>query len=391
MKYQTFELTIESIITRVESKRIDFRLDFHRGEVWKNKKRKRFIDSILRGWCIPPLHLVKGENGTDEVLDGHQRLSSIYAFFNNEFPIDGFVQPYDDKMIELDGLYYKDLSKSYQKKFLEYNVTIVRLTDFEPEEPAELFYRLNQPSSLTSAEQVNTCVGITRDQIKDLANLFVAHGITEDLIGLSNSRLSYDEVISKFCFAVELKTLKKKITATDIANHYRNQVAFSDECIEIARETIDKFLICIKDLNDSKFYFNKASLYSWLVFTRQNLMLDNSTLKALILNFEFCRSCIKGKLGIYKEECVSIYLQLKEKIPFFEQLLTSFNKCASIGNVNVSAIVYRDIAINIFKDFFLNVESDLLSFYISESENKTSMDEVLEAINQKYGWGETYK
>ena len=124
---------------------------------------------------------------------------------------------------------------------------------------------------------------------------------------------------------------------------------------------------------------------------RQNLDLDNDRLKTVILNFEFCRSYIKGRFGIYREECMNIYKQMQEKLPFFELLLTTFNQRASMGNTDALAIIYRDIIINLFRDALLNVNSSLLNYYISEFANKENMNDILESIVERYGWGETYK
>lgn len=105
----------------------------------------------------------------DEVLDGQQRLAAIRDFYGNKFPIDGNIEPKDEVIVALDGCYYENLSPEWQRRFKKYSINLIRLTEYKPAEPAELFYRLNQPSSLTSAEQRNAYLGITRDQIKSLA------------------------------------------------------------------------------------------------------------------------------------------------------------------------------------------------------------------------------
>ena len=143
-------------------------------------------------------------------------------------------------------MHYRDLPVEWQRKVRQYSILVVRLTEFNPQEPAELFYRLNQPSSLTSAEQRNAYIGATRDQIKALANKFLSLGASKELIGFSNSRLAYDEVISKFCYTIEIGTLKKKITSNDLSEKYYGsaeiyvngkQIDCSDETTESRYET----------------------------------------------------------------------------------------------------------------------------------------------------------
>lgn len=63
---------------------------------------------------------------------------------------------------------------------------------------------------LTSAEQRNAYIGETRNQIKLLVDYFEKAGASKDTIGFSNSRLAYDEIIAKYCYAIEYKNFKAK-------------------------------------------------------------------------------------------------------------------------------------------------------------------------------------
>ena len=282
MKCEANSLEIETIINRIERQDIELQPDFQRGEVWSSSKRKKLIDSILRDWRIPPIHFVQGHNEIDEVLDGQQRLAAIRDFYNGQFCIDGQIEPKDESILALDGRFYKDLPNEWKRRFNRYSINIVRLTEFKPSEPAELFYRLNQPTALTSAEQRNAYMGATRDQVKHLSDMFVKLGASKEVIGFSNSRLAYDEIISKFCYTVEHKTLKQKITSTNLSEQYREGRPFSDMCIDLVERTIQKFLECLKAHQDISFSLNKATLFSWLIFTRQNLDCKNRDLEEVI-------------------------------------------------------------------------------------------------------------
>ena len=70
MKCEATVLEIETIISRITHGDIDLQPDFQRGEVWSINKQKKLIDSILRGWRIPPIHFVQSKDAIDEVLDG---------------------------------------------------------------------------------------------------------------------------------------------------------------------------------------------------------------------------------------------------------------------------------------------------------------------------------
>lgn len=390
MKCESTVLEIETIINRIECGDIDLQPDFQRGEVWSSNKQKKLIDSILRDWRIPPIHFVQGKDAIDEVLDGQQRLVAIRDFYNNKFCIDGQIEPVDDLISELDGIFYKDLPKVWKRRFKRYNVNIVRLTEFKPSEPAELFYRLNQPTALTSAEQRNAYMGKTRDQVKYLSDMFVKQGASKEVIGFSNSRLAYDEIISKFCYTVELKTLKQKITSTNLSEQYREGIPFSDRCMNVVEKTIKKFLACISNHEDISLSLNKATLFSWLIFIRQNLDCDNQYLREAITHFEFCRAYVKGKHKSNNEKYLQTYISLQNDLPFLEIMLNTFNQRASMGSTDALSIIYRDIILTLFYDALVEPRSKVIRFAVAMFEEQKNMNYVLEAIVDKYNWGENF-
>lgn len=390
MKCQTTDLEIETLVNRIRNKDMDLQPDFQRGEIWPVQKKKKLIDSILRGWKIPPIHVVPNASNVDEVLDGQQRLAAIRDFCDNIICVDGNIEPIDPIIVELDGKYYRDLPIEWQRKVRQYSILIVRLTEFKPQEPAELFYRLNQPSALTSAEQRNAYIGVTRDQVKELSKKFVDMGAGKDTVGFMNSRLAYDEVISKFCYTVEIGTLKRKITSTDLSEQYRKGEEFSEDCIEIAGDVLGQFMKAVSGKIDHKLSFTKATLFSWFIFIRKNLYLDVETLRELIANFEFCRSYIKGKYKNANDSYTDTYIKLQKKLPFFELMLNIYNQRSSMGSTDALSIIYRDIIISLFAEAFLENGSHLLDEAMRVFDQAGNMNSILETITETFNWGEVF-
>ncbi|WP_455552700.1 DUF262 domain-containing protein [Desulfovibrio sp.] len=390
MKCEATVLEIETILNRIECGDIDLQPDFQRGEVWSSNKQRKLIDSILREWRIPPIHFVQNRDAIDEVLDGQQRLVAIRDFYSNKFCIDGYIEPYDQLISELHGKFYKDLKDIWQRRFKRYNINIVRLTEFKPSEPAELFYRLNQPTALTSAEQRNAYMGITRDQVKHLSDMFVKLGASKEVIGFSNSRLAYDEIISKFCYTVEQKTLKQKVTSTDLSVQYREGIPFSDTCINIVEATINKFLMCVTRCENISFSLNKATLFSWLIFIRRNLTSNEDVLRNVITQFEFCRAYVKGRQKINNIKYKDLYIDIQYRLPFLEIMLNTFNQRASMGSTDALSIIYRDIILSLFYESLTGIHTDLFDFSIRVFEEQKNMNYVLEEISNKYNWGEVF-
>ena len=390
MKCESTDLEIETIVNRIKNEDMDLQPDFQRGEIWTLQKKQKLIDSILRGWKIPPIHVIHNNQSIDEVLDGQQRLAAIRDFYDNIICIDGKILPENSELIQLDGMHYRDLPKKWQRKFRQYSIVIIRLTEYQPEEPAELFYRLNQPTALTSAEQRNAYIGVTRDQVKELSNKFVALGASKETIGFSNSRLAYDEIISKFCFSVETGTLKKKITSNDISIQYRQAIPFSDECIRIVAKTLEKFMECIIGWDDFKYSFNKATIFSWFVFIRRNLSLSDTELKNVIGYFEFCRAFIKGKYKKVDQRYIEVFSSLQKRNSFFEIMLNTFNQRSSMGSTDALSIIYRDIIITVFRDMLWENETELIQYTINTFKELENLNYTLEKIVEKYNWGEKF-
>ncbi len=395
MKCETTDLEIETLLNRIANGDIDLQPDFQRGEIWAENKKRKLIDSILRGWKIPPIHVINSSKAIDEVLDGQQRLVTIKDFHDNRFKINGNLEPQDEEIKKLDGLYYEDLDKIYKRRFRQYSIVIIRLTEYKPEEPAELFYRLNQPTMLTSAEQRNAYMGIPREQIKKLSGEFIYLGARKETIGFSNSRLAYEEIISKLCYVLEIKTLKKKVTSNDLSDKYRKGIPFPMDCINITQEIIKKFMdtISCELIRYNKINFTKSTIFSWFIFICRNLDIDKHALEKLIFNFESCRVLVKQKkISSYIVNDSDIKSNIiMERVPFFEIMFNTFNQRASMGSTDALSIIYRDIIINIFKDAMMNPESKLLKSAISEFKKNGKFNYVLENIYIKLNWGENFK
>ena len=203
---------------RIERGRIDLQPDFQRGEVWSRPKKQRLIDSILRGWHVPPIHLVRKPGGTFDVLDGQRRLTAIRDFIEGQFPVKGDIEPQDQRIQALDGLRYKRLPEEIREEFDAFAIRVFELRDYNPDEPHELFFRLNQPTNLTEAEKRNAFMGDSRNQVRDLVLWSVQEGLSHERVGFSNARMSYDDLLARLLLTLERGTLTLKITSAQITN-----------------------------------------------------------------------------------------------------------------------------------------------------------------------------
>ncbi|WP_082223537.1 DUF262 domain-containing protein [Pseudomonas sp. RIT-PI-a] len=329
---------IATLYRKIRAERLDLQPNFQRGEVWGKGKKQRLVDSVLRGWHIPPIHVIQVPNSErQEVLDGQQRLAAIRDFMQNSFPINGEQEPIERSILELDGLFWEDLSEEIRGKFEDFTIRVLTISDYKPREPGELFYRLNQPTNLTSAEQRNAYFGEARQQVKNLTEFMEESGFSRELMGFSNSRMAYDDILAKFLLTLESGALTKKITANTVTSRYRESTGFSNDMIQASMK-------CLQNLGDclaSREYpskLNKATISSWLIFIYRAIRigLKPYTVVEFFSQFEYLRENHE-------------YVIQKDSIPtgmthaFLLKVMQIYQDRASSRVADTSSVIFRDM------------------------------------------------
>lgn len=257
---------VQTLITRIQSGEIDLQPEFQRGEVWPTSKKQKLIDSILRDWHIPPVHvIVDPDSGQQLVLDGQQRMAAIRDFVAGEFAVDGRIEPTTEDLLAEHGKRYSSLRLELKRRFEQFTIRVFRITDYLPEEPGELFYRLNQPTALTAAEQRNAFFGETRKQVKALVNQLEAEGLDERFWRFTNARMAYDDIISRAAFFLEQNSLKRRVSAGTLADRFRSGEGFSVVATGALSDAVS--LLGSAKAHIEQFpQLNKATAQSWLIF-----------------------------------------------------------------------------------------------------------------------------
>lgn len=93
--------------------------DFQRGLVWNPKQKSELIESILMGIPLPLIYVKEDEKGVYIIVDGKQRLNTLFSFINNEFAL-GKLTILKDK----NGCRFDDLSPLEQNKIEDCSLTL---------------------------------------------------------------------------------------------------------------------------------------------------------------------------------------------------------------------------------------------------------------------------
>ncbi|MEG5079704.1 DUF262 domain-containing protein [Microcoleus sp. AT8-B4] len=184
IRTDSYSMSIGEWISLYESKEIDIHPEFQRLFRWSDFQKSRFIESILLGIPIPPIFVSQRDDGIWDVIDGLQRLSTIYEFV-------GILKPDNQEQdtfsaIALQETTYlpslkgkkwndpddKDNSLTQAQRLLIKRTKIyVYIVAKESDEMIkyELFQRLNTGGSIATPQEVRNCILLMLN--KDLYNL----------------------------------------------------------------------------------------------------------------------------------------------------------------------------------------------------------------------------
>ena len=165
MEHTLSTCTVKTFTERYEKQKLNFDFTIQRdGGQWNSEQQGLLVHSILVGMIVPALYFIKEEVDSGEVwtvIDGKQRLSTLMAFYNNEFKLSKDIDniAIGDKEYIIAGLKYKDLPEILQERFTMYPFDIVYLRGYTDEEIEEQFYRLNNGSIFTKQQKAVVQLG----------------------------------------------------------------------------------------------------------------------------------------------------------------------------------------------------------------------------------------
>lgn len=222
---------VDSLVKRIEAKDILVPtlkweapeeteiVGFQRQYVWPRSKADRFIESLLLGLPVPGIFLVKEPSGALLVLDGHQRLSTLHAYY------DGIINGQEYRLSQVQepfaGKRYKDLDTEDRRRLDD---SIIHATVVRQDEPTEdqssiyvIFERLNtggvnlQPQEIRVALYHGPFVRVLQDLNEKDA--------WRQLFGKKSRRLKDMEMILRFfAFLYDARNYRRPMK--DFLNRY---------------------------------------------------------------------------------------------------------------------------------------------------------------------------
>jgi uncharacterized protein with ParB-like and HNH nuclease domain len=111
------DMSFGEIMSMYEREEIIIDPDFQRLFRWDTYQKTRFVESILIGIPVPPIFVAEDELGRWELVDGLQRISTIFSFFGilRSLPDkNNWIMTKGDIASDLENLACKDLPLKFQ-------------------------------------------------------------------------------------------------------------------------------------------------------------------------------------------------------------------------------------------------------------------------------------
>jgi hypothetical protein len=149
-----------------KSGRIIIDPEWQRNYVWDLSRASKLIESFLLDIPVPVVYFAKTNSGKYEVIDGLQRMTSVFNFFDNKYKLQNL-----DFLIEYKGKSFQQLPTEIQNKLEDSILRSFELSDSHGDIHFVVFERLNTGGIKLNDMEIRNCLyrGSLNSLIKDLA------------------------------------------------------------------------------------------------------------------------------------------------------------------------------------------------------------------------------
>jgi hypothetical protein len=167
---QGYPMSVGELLSLYRDGDLDIHPEFQRFFRWSPSQKSRFIESLLLGIPIPSIFVHQRHDGIWDVIDGLQRLSTIFEFVGVLKEEDGSAVPAraliaTEYLPSLDGVQWEAGNGGHcltpeQQRLIKRAAIDIKIVTRESDEDAkfDLFQRLNTGGSQLSDQEVRNCL-----------------------------------------------------------------------------------------------------------------------------------------------------------------------------------------------------------------------------------------
>ena len=162
---------------------------FQRENVWSERKKCELIESIIMGIPLPAFYVKENIDGVYVVVDGKQRLSTLFDFINGNFKLKGL-----SILESLNMKYFKDLTPIQQNKIEDYplQLNIIKAPTSD-RVILDLFDRVNRGGVTLNNQEMRNALyqGIATEFLNKLALCTEFKNATENAVSPKHMKDRY--------------------------------------------------------------------------------------------------------------------------------------------------------------------------------------------------------
>jgi hypothetical protein len=161
-----FDVTVRELVRMVSENELDRAPEYQRQFRWNEAQESKLVESILLGLPVPTIFVATNKNGTWEVIDGLQRVSTLVHYVADPPDSVGSVGKREalrlqdlDKLPAFNELTFADLPAPIQLAFLKRPLRVTALSDkSDVDVRFDMFERLNTGGIALTAQEVRACI-----------------------------------------------------------------------------------------------------------------------------------------------------------------------------------------------------------------------------------------
>jgi hypothetical protein len=169
IRIHTKHYSLRQIVDMIAEGDVDLAPDFQRQYVWKDWQRCGLIESLLLGIPLPSFYFNEDTNGRMQVVDGVQRLTTIYSFVHaKNFALRNLAYLKGLEGVGIDGLDGVFRRRLLGSQFVAH--VIAPQTPYKVK--FDIFRRINTGGTPLSAQEIRHCMSASRSRefLKDLTS-----------------------------------------------------------------------------------------------------------------------------------------------------------------------------------------------------------------------------
>lgn len=285
------DFNITTIFNLIDSGAIEMPV-FQRNYIWDKKRASRFIESLILGLPVPQIFLYQKERNKFLVIDGQQRLLSIYYYVKQRFPLsekraelrkifdlnngipdsilfdDTYFQDFKLQLSKsengeknpLDGLRYNTLGL-YKSNFEFMTMRCMAIRQNEPKEDDssvfEIFSRLNTGGVNLTNQEIRACLYYS--DFFRMLNTLNQNNIWRNLYGKPEDGKFKDVEIILRSFALLCSGENYSGSMNVFINRFaKKAMNYSTQEIEYFRSLFTSFLELCSDISRETFSTKKG-------------------------------------------------------------------------------------------------------------------------------------